>query len=132
MADSEKKTPVAQASAHHGVEEVNEVQISTLADAVLKCKPKPLSQRMIHLYFILLIATFCSCINGYDGSVMGGINGQAQYRQYFHFDPNKGTPATGIVYAIYTIGNLVGSFAAGPATDFRGKHSFLPRICTIY
>jgi MFS family permease len=52
---------------------------------------------------------------------MGAINSYPQYREYFHFDKDKGTPATGIVYAIYTIGNLVGSFFAGPATDFRGR-----------
>jgi MFS family permease len=52
---------------------------------------------------------------------MGSINSYLQYRQYFGFDPKAGTPSTGIVYAIYTIGNLVGSFAAGPVTDFRGE-----------
>jgi MFS family permease len=52
---------------------------------------------------------------------MGAINDYKQYRNYFGFDPDVGTPETGIVYAIYTIGNLVGSFVAGPATDFRGR-----------
>jgi MFS family permease len=52
---------------------------------------------------------------------MGAINSYPQYRSYFGFPLDEGTPSTGIVYAIYTIGNLVGSFAAGPATDFRGK-----------
>jgi MFS family permease len=56
-----------------------------------------------------------------SGSLMGAINSYPQYRTYFGFPIDKGTPSTGIVYAIYTIGNLVGSFAAGPATDFRGK-----------
>jgi MFS family permease len=51
---------------------------------------------------------------------MGAINSYPQYRAYFGFPVNGGTPSTGIVYAIYTIGNLVGSFAAGPATDFKG------------
>lgn len=51
---------------------------------------------------------------------MGGINSYKQYRGYFNFPLDSGTPTTGIVYAIYTIGNIVGSFAAGPATDFRG------------
>ena len=67
-----------------------------------------------------------SCINGYDGSLMGSINSYAQYRDYFGFDPNNGTPSTGIVYAIYTIGNIVGSFVAGPATDFKGIPHPLP------
>lgn len=51
---------------------------------------------------------------------MGAINDYKQYQDYFSFS-ESGTPATGIVYAIYTIGNLVGSFVAGPATDFRGR-----------
>jgi MFS family permease len=52
---------------------------------------------------------------------MGAINSYPQYRTYFGFSVNEGTPATGIVYAIYTIGNLAGSFVAGPASDFRGR-----------
>jgi MFS family permease len=52
---------------------------------------------------------------------MGSINSYPQYREYFGFPVNGGTPSTGIVYAIYTIGNLVGSFAAGPACDTFGK-----------
>ena len=72
------------------------------------------------LYGCLLVATLNSCINGYDGSLMGSINSYPQYRSYFGFPLESGTPSTGIVYAIYTIGNLVGSFAAGPATDTFG------------
>jgi len=52
---------------------------------------------------------------------MGAINSYHQYRSYFGFNIDEGTPTTGIVYAIYTIGNLVGSFVAGPATDFKGR-----------
>lgn len=55
---------------------------------------------------------------------MGAINSYPQYRSYFGFSLTEGTPSTGIVYAIYTIGNLVGSFAAGPATDFRGEFPY--------
>lgn len=67
-----------------------------------------------------MVATLNSCINGYDGSLMGSINSYRQYREYFGFDVDDGTPTTGIVYAIYTIGNIVGSFFAGPFTDFQG------------
>jgi MFS family permease len=52
---------------------------------------------------------------------MSSINSYAQYRSYFHFSPVGGTPTTGIVYAIFPIGNLVGAFAAGPASDFKGR-----------
>jgi len=83
------------------------------------------------LYLVLLVATLNSCINGYDGSLMGAINSYSQYRSYFGFSLTEGTPGTGIVYAIYTIGNLVGSFAAGPATDFKGTSPirYLRFIC---
>jgi MFS family permease len=68
-----------------------------------------------------MIGSLNSCINGYDGSLMSGINAMKQYREYFGFPIDEGTPGTGIVYAIYTVGNLVGSFAAGPATDWKGQ-----------
>lgn len=60
---------------------------------------------------------------------MGSINSYRQYREYFGFDVDDGTPTTGIVYAIYTIGNIVGSFFAGPFTDFKGTIYFLPLYC---
>jgi hypothetical protein len=62
---------------------------------------------------------------------MGAINSYPQYRSYFGFPLDEGTPSTGIVYAIYTIGNLVGSFAAGPATDFRGEWQQLYHSCEV-
>jgi MFS family permease len=52
---------------------------------------------------------------------MSGINAMDTYRVYFHFPKDSGTPSTGIVYAIYTIGSLVGSFASGPAADKWGR-----------
>jgi MFS family permease len=58
---------------------------------------------------------------------MSGINAMEAYRRYFGLPIHKGTPATGIVYGIYTIGNLLGSFVAGPATDFRGLR--MPASC---
>ncbi|KAK8226869.1 hypothetical protein HDK77DRAFT_487221 [Phyllosticta capitalensis] len=92
-----------------------------LASASAQAKPSPWTKSMFKLYAILLLATLNSCINGYDGSLMAAINSYPQYRSYFGFDPDNGTPTTGIVYAIYQIGNLVGSFAAGPACDTFGR-----------
>ncbi|KAH7078303.1 hypothetical protein FB567DRAFT_132151 [Paraphoma chrysanthemicola] len=108
-----------QSSVHTA--EIRQVQNVALADATAKANVSPWTKAMFKLYLCLFIATLNSCINGYDGSLMGAINDYPQYRTYFGFDPDVGTPATGIVYAIYTIGNLAGSFVAGPATDFRGR-----------
>ncbi|EOD52415.1 putative mfs lactose protein [Neofusicoccum parvum] len=91
------------------------------ASAEAKAKVFPWTKRMFLLYLCLLVATVNSVINGYDGTLMSSINSYPQYREYFGFDPVNGTPTTGLVYAIYQIGNLVGSFAAGPATDWNGR-----------
>ncbi len=66
------------------------------------------------------VAIFAACINGFDGTVMGGINSYRQYREYFGFNLTEGTPSDGIVYAIYSIGGIIGAFAAGPASDLKG------------
>jgi MFS family permease len=62
-----------------------------------------------------------AAVSGYDGSLMGSINSYKQYREYFGFSLTAGTPSTGVVYAIYTIGSLAGSFVAGPVADWRGE-----------
>ncbi|EAW08924.1 putative MFS lactose permease [Aspergillus clavatus NRRL 1] len=97
------------------------VNNAALAMATIQQKPRKWSKNMCKLYWCIAVATLNSCINGYDGSLMGSINSYKQYREYFGFDPEDGTPETGIVYAIYTIGNIVGSFFAGPFTDFKGR-----------
>lgn len=51
---------------------------------------------------------------------MGAINGmEKQYQDYFGVQPTGSR--TGFIFAIYTIGNIVGSFGAGPATDKWGR-----------
>ncbi|KAL2846317.1 general substrate transporter [Aspergillus pseudodeflectus] len=97
------------------------VSNAALHIATLQAKPRLLTKSMLKLYWCIAVAMLNSCINGYDGSLMGSINSYRQYREYFGFDLEEGTPTTGIVYAIYTIGNIVGSFFAGPFTDFRGR-----------
>lgn len=44
----------------------------------------PWSRTMFRLYSILAIANLCGCLNGYDGSLMGGLNGMKSYQTYFH------------------------------------------------
>lgn len=62
-----------------------------------------------------------SCINGFDGSIMGGINSMPQYQSFFGLSTDGLGSTTGIVFAIYNIGNLVGAFMAGPASDIKGR-----------
>lgn len=35
--------------------------------------------KMVCLYFVFVIVYFCGCFNGYDGSLMGGLNGMKLY-----------------------------------------------------
>lgn len=52
-----------------------------LAEALEQVKPSPWTRRMFKLYFFLLIAFLNSCINGYDGSLMSGINAMEYYQK---------------------------------------------------
>jgi hypothetical protein len=103
--------PPLKAELEHDVVIVDNV---AFADAVSKSKVRPFSKRMLQLYFFCLIATFNSCINGYDGSLMGSINAMLPYQSQFGMETTGAT--TGFVFAIYTVGNICGSFVAGPVT----------------
>ena len=52
-----------------------------LAEALEQAKPSPWTRRMFKLYFFLFIAFLNSCINGYDGSLMSGINAMEYYQK---------------------------------------------------
>lgn len=52
-----------------------------LAEALKQVKPSPWTRRMFKLYCFLLIAFLNSCINGYDGSLMSGINAMEYYQK---------------------------------------------------
>ena len=54
---------------------------------------------------------------------MSSINAYPQYREYFGLSLTAGTPATGIVFAIYPIGSLAALFVAGPCSDVWGMYT---------
>lgn len=58
------------------------------AKALLAQKPSPWTKPMFKLYYFLFVAFLASCINGFDGSIMGGINAMAMYRR-FVYEPNN-------------------------------------------
>ena len=41
------------------------------------------SKHMLRLYLVLVVPYLCGCLNGYDGSLMGGLNGMKSYQDYF-------------------------------------------------
>lgn len=50
--------------------------------ALLAQKPSPWTKSMFKLYGYLFVAFLNSCINGFDGSVMGGINAMSTYQEF--------------------------------------------------
>jgi hypothetical protein len=55
-----------------------------LAENVANAKYNPLSPALLRLYACLIIPYLCGCLNGYDGSLMGGLNAMSTYQRYFH------------------------------------------------
>ncbi|PWW80128.1 hypothetical protein C7212DRAFT_361116 [Tuber magnatum] len=87
--------------------------------ALLAQKPTPWTKPMLKLYCYLFVAFLNSIINGYDGSIMGGINAMSTYQRYFNMKTTGSS--TGIVFAIYSIGHFFGCFICGPLTDSWGR-----------
>lgn len=55
-----------------------------LAHDVEEVKPNPFTLSMFRLYGCLMVAYLCGCLNGFDGSLMGGLNAMKTYQTYFH------------------------------------------------
>ncbi|OJJ55551.1 hypothetical protein ASPSYDRAFT_413687 [Aspergillus sydowii CBS 593.65] len=106
-APEEKKEPVGEA------EEVR------VAHDALNTKYNPFTLSMLRLYLCLLIPYLCGCLNGYDGSLMGGLNGMDSYLAFFNMKTSGST--TGIVFAIYNIGSIPAVFFTGPVNDYWGR-----------
>ncbi|KAG9498102.1 hypothetical protein J7337_010995 [Fusarium musae] len=89
-----------------------EVLATEIAHEVENNKFSPWTPSMFQLYAVLFVAYCCGCLNGYDGSLMGGLNGMKSYQRTF--DMKSDGSATGIVFMIYN----VGSIAAAPTVPF--------------
>ena len=58
-------------------------------------------------------------MNGYDGSLMGSINAMDPYHKFFNVGMEGS--GTGIIFAIYSVGNIVGCAFAGALIDLFGR-----------
>ncbi|KAH8788193.1 putative hexose transport-related protein [Diaporthe sp. PMI_573] len=81
----------------------------------------PWSRTSIQLYLILLVAALNATTSGFDGSIFSSINAMDQYQEYFHH--TELGSSTGIIFMIYTIGNMVGSLFTGPICDWFGRRA---------
>ncbi|KAL7930260.1 general substrate transporter [Trichoderma chlorosporum] len=101
---------------------VTEVQGNTHFHETVTAAPlDPWSWTSIQLYLILLVAALNATSSGFDGSIFSSINAMPQYEAYFHH--TELGSATGIIFMIYTIGNMVGSLFTGPICDAFGRRA---------
>lgn len=55
-----------------------------LSEDVVHSTQSPWTPGMFRLYGCLTIAYLCGCLNGYDGSLMGGLNAMNTYQSFFN------------------------------------------------
>ncbi|KAJ4249849.1 hypothetical protein NW762_012192 [Fusarium torreyae] len=104
------------------VDEVAPVEIATeIAHEVENNNYSPWTASMFQLYGVLIVAYCCGCLNGYDGSLMGGLNGMTSYQNTF--DMTTAGSATGIVFMIYNVGSIAAAPTVPFTTDLLGRRA---------
>ncbi|KAM0227122.1 hypothetical protein ACHAPO_011801 [Fusarium lateritium] len=92
-----------------------------IAHEVENHKFSPWTKSMFQLYVVLFVAYCCGCLNGYDGSLMGGLNGMASYQRTFNMKSSGSN--TGIVFMIYNVGSVAAAPTAPFITDLFGRRA---------
>jgi hypothetical protein len=83
MAPGPEKSDAA--AADHAEDSLGNTDLTVqLAHDVDETAYSPWSRQMIRLYLVLSLSYLCGCLNGYDGSLMGGLNGMTSYQRYFN------------------------------------------------
>jgi hypothetical protein len=70
--NQEKETVAGVEHADHALDK-NDVTVQLAHDAD-DTVYSPWSPSMLRLYLVLSLSYLCGCLNGYDGSLMGGLN----------------------------------------------------------
>jgi hypothetical protein len=71
-----------------------------LAHEVDETVYSPWTATMFRLYAALTIAYLCGCLNGYDGSLMGGLNGMTSYQKFFNMKVAGSGTGLGMLFAV--------------------------------
>ncbi|KAK0730927.1 general substrate transporter [Lasiosphaeris hirsuta] len=110
----------AAVTEHHDDTKSQEADITVhLAHEAEELVFSPWTPSMFRLYLVLTCAYLCGCLNGFDGSLMGGLNGMVSYQRYFGM--STAGSGTGLVFAMYNIGSVAAVFFTGPVNDYFGR-----------
>ncbi|KIW81412.1 hypothetical protein Z517_04437 [Fonsecaea pedrosoi CBS 271.37] len=93
------------------------IHASRMEEALLQEKPKPLRKSFLKLYACIFIAYLCSATNGFDANTFGGLSAMPPFIDFFGINSDN----QGLIAALYVIGNVAGSFFAGPCSDKYGR-----------
>ncbi|MCJ1258557.1 hypothetical protein MMC24_006390 [Lignoscripta atroalba] len=89
------------------------------AAAIGENRPNPWGPGYLKMYLFSALIFLTATMNGYDGSLMGSINTLPNYISYYNL-PETGNTGTGIVFAIFQIGQMAGALFIWLA-DWRGR-----------
>ncbi|KAL6412944.1 putative sugar transporter [Ilyonectria robusta] len=123
MAKTEADRELSPAVAHvddnnHKVKTQNVFSVE-LVDAIAKDNPSAWSPHMIRLYMVMVLVTLANCMNGYDGSVMSSLNTMAPFHAFF--DVAMDGSDIGLIFAMYSVGQILGCLFSAPAADILGR-----------
>jgi len=103
--------------------DVHEVRVvkgsEAFNEALMKERPSILHPRSLLLLACTLLGFFCQTMNGFDGSLFGGLTANKTFLAHFHGE-NNGIWA-GLVSAMYQIGGVCALPFVGPAIDTWGR-----------
>ncbi|KAK5953182.1 hypothetical protein OHC33_005750 [Knufia fluminis] len=95
----------------------------TYAEIMADSAPNPWGAGHIKMYCLASVLFLNATMNGFDGSLMGSINALPNYISYYNL-PDKGTASTGIIFAIFQIGQMCASLFVWMA-DWLGRRAFI-------
>ena len=74
-------------------------------------KPAASGRGHLSLYRVCFLIYLCAALVGFDGSLMGSINSISYYQEYYGVSENE-QASTGIVFAIFNVGQMTGALFA--------------------
>ena len=120
MAQASEKTPDSKNELHNSTTATSTVPGGIVSTEALKeideevqyviaqhqSYLNPTSKESFLLYLILLVAFLNATSSGFDGSLMGSINAETQYKNFFHLKETGSS--TGLVFVLYNAASTIG------------------------